>query len=118
MIKRYEELLFVYEDEILKLIAICKDFKIAYNKVFKDKVLLNYAFKIDETSKQYKESYFLQRAYNEIYKKYICLYNGFSPLFKKILYCIEESYKMLGFIFDCDIIKLIDNYKKDVKKCK
>ena len=113
----FKELLFEYENEILMTMAICKDFKISYSKVFKDKELLNFVYDLDGKNKQYKDVYYIQKAYNEIFKKYSgivkCLNNGF----KKILINVYNIYEELAILFNCDIIKLISAYKKDVKKC-
>ena len=116
MINRYKELLYLYKDEILRLMAVCKDFKISYEKVFKDKELLKYVYELDEKSKQYEDVYYMQKAYNEIYKKYSCTYDFVNIGFKKILYCIKDIYKQLENIFNCDIINLIAQYKKGVKQ--
>ena len=114
-----EFLLMEHEEEIIRFLAICTDFKISLNKLFnkkEDKIILD-AFKliISKNMHYSNEIYYQQKVYNEIFKKYGSMYWNFNKVFRKVLFSIKEIYISLGNYFGCDIIKIATQYK-DVKK--
>lgn len=107
-----------YEDVIKRAIAICTDFKIPFEKVFKEKYLLNGAYKmVEDTNNLYTFDYQIQKCYNELYKKITSPCPAvYQKIFQHIYMNIASIFIYISIIFSCDIIKLIKQYK-DVKKC-
>lgn len=105
-----------YEEMIKRAIAICIDFKIPFERVFKEKYLLNEAYKmVEDTNNLYTFDYQMQKCYNELYKK-ISKPAMYQKIFQYIYMNIVDIYINISITFNCDIIKLIKQYK-DVKKC-
>lgn len=109
-----------YEEEIRRGVAICKDFKISFEKFFKIDYMKKYAYELAEDNNKLNSVYYsIQLLYNDIYKKYNNKYYACAPLLQNILNNIKGVYGYLSKVFDYDIIKEIDeqikpNYK-DVK---
>lgn len=110
-----QELIKEYDEEIKRAIAICIDFKISLNSIFKDKFLNDYAHKLIELpSVLYTQEYQIQKVYNEIFKSYHKKINVLSKPLQAIILNIKKFYSYIAYIFDYDIIKIIEA-KKDVK---
>ena len=110
-----------YQEEINNAIAICLDFRIPYEKVFKYDFILNYVYDLlDDKYKKcnilYTNEYALQKVKNEIFKSYNKKFLALRGLMQKVIINIIDYYNYLSFVFDCDIIKLITKYNKDVKQ--
>lgn len=120
----YEDKIFMikeYEKEIHDAIAICIDFNIPFEKVFKYDFILNYVYDLlDDNYKKhnllYTNDYAFQKVRNELYIKYHTRFTIFRKTFQYIIINIVVYYKHLSYIFDSDIIKLIKTYYEDVTK--
>ena len=110
-----------YKEEINNAIAICLDFRIPYEKVFKYDFILNYVYDLlDDKYKKcnllYTNEYARQKVYNEIFKNYNKKFLALRQLMQKIITNIIDYYDYLSFVFDCDIIKLINTYNRGIKQ--
>ena len=79
-----------YQDEIIIACAICKDFKISYEDFFKYDFLIQWAYELEESDKIYTNEYQIQKAYNDLYKKYYSLLPQLRPLIQKIVCDIKQ----------------------------
>lgn len=117
MTKTEEFILKEYKDEIHEAIAICKYFRISYERFFKEKFLINYAYEHHDITTFYTNDELLKKynmavVYCDLYKKYYKKRFALNYSMLKMILQAKCIIISIANIFNCDIMKLIA-FKKD-----
>ena len=94
-----------YLSEIIRACAICKDFKISYEKMFKYDFLIGFAYEMAESKKLYVAEYTEQCVYNDFYKRYGKIKLQLNKMMRQMVYNIEQIIIYYANIFNYNIIK-------------